>query len=102
MKAYQIVYQYNDYHLGCFTTPGRIYLNKEDAEKAKEWIKTVPQDPYGPDRTIGIEEVEIEEKFTPWISDEAIAAMQKEQDDYEEYLQQMYGTDWYPEDCPEE
>lgn len=83
MKAYQIIFERYDHDAGSFDTPGRIYSSKEEAEKAKKWLKSIPDDPmdFYP-AEVDIKEVEIEEKFTPWISEEKIAAMQAEVDEY--------------------
>lgn len=100
MKVYQLIFGHHSYEEGYVTTPGRIYLNKEDAEAAKKWLDSIPDDPCAPYSTeVTISEIEVEETFTPWISVERIAAMQEENDEYYEYLEAMYGTDW---DIPEE
>lgn len=103
MKVYQLVSGHHNYDEGWVERVLVTYTTKEEAEKAKSWLNTVPDDPYYPQCELSVKEIEIEEVFTPWISDEEIAAMQKGQDDYGEYMEQMYGTDWcVPDDCSEE
>ena len=44
-------------------------VSKEDAEAAKAWLDSIPDDPYDPQPTeVHIQEVEIEDTFVPWIS----------------------------------
>lgn len=87
MKVYQIIFSQYDPDVGGFDTPGRIYSSKEEAEKAKKWLNSIPDDPidFYPAK-VGIKEIEVEEMFTPWISEESIAAKQREIDEYEALL----------------
>lgn len=93
MKAYQLVFGHTSYEEGYYTTPGRIYVHKEDAEAAKAWLATIPDDPYDLHPTeVKIQEVEIEDTFVPWISEEKIEAKRKEVEEFWEYQNAMYGS----------
>ena len=91
MKVYQLVLVHTSWDEGAYTTPGRIYVHKEDAEAAKAWLDSIPDDPYDPYPTeVEIEEVAIEDTFVPWISEELIEAKRKE---VEEFLEYMHAQD---------
>lgn len=94
MKAYQLVFGHSSYEEGYFTTPGRIYVHKEDAEAAKAWRESIPFDPYDLHPTeVKIQEVEIEDTFVPWISEEKIESMRKEVEEFWAHEQGKYAQD---------
>lgn len=87
MIAYQLTYAHKnsrDY----FVTPGRIYSSREEAKKAKAFAESVPDDPCS-EYTIqvSIDEVEILDKFEPWISEEKLARMRQE-------FYELYGEEY--------
>lgn len=93
MKVYQLVFGHTSYDEGYVTTPGRIYAHKEDAEAAKAWLDSIPDDPYDLHPTeVKIQEVDIEDTFVPWISEEKIEAKRKEVEEFWEYQNAMYGS----------
>ena len=91
MKVYQLVFGHTSYEEGYYLTPGKIYVHKEDAEAAKAWLATIPDDPYDLQPTeVIIQEVEIEDTFVPWISEEKIEAKRKEVEEFWEYQNAMH------------
>lgn len=93
MKVYQLMFGHMSYEEGYYLTPGKIYVHKEDAEAAKAWLATIPDDPYALQPTeVIIQEVEIEDTFVPWISEEKIEAKRKEVEEFWEYQNAMYGS----------
>ena len=97
MTVYQLVINHYDNDLGGFCTPGRIYLHKEDAEAAKEWYNSLPEDPYdfNPGKA-SVDEVEIQDTFVPWISAAQVAAKQEEIDNFYKSL----ACEYYCPDIP--
>lgn len=98
MKVYQLLFGHNSYDEGYVTTPGRTYSNREAAEAAKKWLDSIPDDPYEPYPTeVHIKEVEIEDTFVPWISEERIEAKRKEVEEFFEYYapDEDWGGDMY-------
>ena len=94
MKAYQLVFVHHSYEEGSFATPGKIYVHKEDAEAAKAWMDSIPDDPYDLHPTeVKIQEVEIEDTFVPWISEEKIEAKRREVEEFWAHEQDRYGQD---------
>ena len=87
MIAYQLIYAHKnsrDY----FETPGRIYSSREEAEKAKAFAESVPDDPYYEYTVhVSVNEIEILDKFEPWISEEKLARMRQE-------FYELYGEDY--------
>lgn len=96
MKVYQLVFGHHSYEEGYFTTPGKIYVHKEDAEAAKAWLDSIPDDPYDLNPTeVIIQEVEIEDTFVPWISVEKIEAKRGEIEEFWEMESAKYADeDW--------
>lgn len=87
MKVYQLMMGHRTYD-GYFTTPGRIYTSKEEAEKALAFSKSIPENPYRDyDIEEFIEEIDVEDKFVPWISEEKIKEMQREVDEFLGYYE---------------
>lgn len=78
MKIYQLFYtQIPEFR----TLPGNIYSTREEAEKALAFAKSIPEDPCSDILVdISINEVEVHDKFEPWISVEKLKAMQDEYD----------------------
>lgn len=88
MNAYQLVIGRHSYEEGWVESVAKTYTNKKAAEDALAWYKKLPCDPCAPhDIEVDINEIEIEEVFTPWISDEQIARMKSEEDDYYAYME---------------
>ena len=87
MIAYQLIYAHKnsrDY----FETPGRIYSSREEAEKAKAFAESVPDDPCSEYTVhVSVNEIEILDKFEPWISEEKLARMRQE-------FYELYGEDY--------
>lgn len=78
MKIYQLCYTESSEFR---TITGRTYSTKEEAEKALAFAKSIPEDPCSlEDVCISINEVEVLDKFEPWISVEKLKAMQDEYD----------------------
>ena len=92
MKVYQLIFGHYSYDEGYVTSPGKVYINREDAEAAIAWLATIPSDPYAPYETkVTINEIEIENKFVPWISVEEIEDMGREiEEDYLDSLVEEY------------
>lgn len=83
MKAYQLVFIEDDRYEQHVSRTNTLYTSLEEAEKAKAWAETIPADPITPVTSIQIQEVDIVEKFVPWISEERLESMRQELLDFD-------------------
>ena len=83
MKAYRLVISHNNYDDGQVMDTCVDYTTMEEAQKALDWWKSLPESPYEYCQHYAkIVEVEVHEKFVPWISPEIIDRERAEINEY--------------------
>lgn len=97
MKAYRLVISHNNYDDGQVMDKCVDYTTMEEAQRALDWWKSIPEHPYEYySHFARIVEVEVHEKFVPWIPQEIIdelameqAKLQQEEEEEEAYLEYL-------------
>lgn len=94
MTIYQLQYwRHTLYDDGLTITSGNCYTTKEEAEKAKEFAESIPADPYDLDDVkVKIAEVQVDEKFYPWIPADVLERRRAE---IEEFYKESIDFDPY-------
>ena len=88
MIAYQLIVGRSSYEEGWVESVVKTYTNRKAAEEALRWYKDLPRDPYAPyNIEVSINEIDIEEVFTPWVSEEQISRMKAEEEQYNSYVE---------------
>lgn len=88
MKAYAFEIGHVSYEEGYVVDRIMYFTTKREAEFAEVWAKSLPDDPV--DTTVykyKVYEIEIAETFQPWLSEERVAQMRKEVDEYWEEVE---------------
>lgn len=92
MTIYQLFAGYNSPDEGLVEWPVKAYTTREEAEKALEFQNSLPEGPYDVWKSSArIKEIEVLDKFEPWITKEEL---EEENDGYCDYMEQQYGEDW--------
>lgn len=73
MKAYRLIISHYNYDDGQVMDKCVDYTTIEEAQKALDWWESIPEFRYkNYSQYAGIVEVEVHEKFVPWIPQEII------------------------------
>ena len=97
MIIYQLQYWRYTLRGGDLTiTSGNCYTTREEAEKAKEFAESIPDDPFDLDDVkVKIAEIQVDEKFYPWIPADVLERRRAE-------IEELYkeSADFDPYDDP--
>ena len=102
MKVYQLTFGVHTAD-GYYPCGSRVYASREEAEKALQFSKSIPEDPCScEDSDAFITELDVIEKFEPWISEEKLKEMQEEVNDYWRYWENREREMWedYEDEIP--